>query len=92
MVNIEQVCAGWESEVATRRVFYEKVFLNNFVKLTGNHLCRNLFFNKVQVQTCNFIKKKQTPRYFPVNCVKFVTTTFLTEHLRNLKNTCPEKF
>ena len=37
MVNIEQVCAGWESVVATRRVFYEKVFLNNFVKLTGNH-------------------------------------------------------
>ena len=59
MVNIEPVCAGWESEVATRRVFYEKVFLNNFVKLTGNHLCRNLFFNKVQVQTCNFIKKNK---------------------------------
>ena len=36
----------------------------NFAKLTGKHLCQNLFFNKV------------------AGLAKFLTTPFLTEHLR----------
>ena len=45
-----------------------KGVLKNFTKFTGKHLCQSLFFNKVA---------GLRHRCFPVNFVKFLTTTFL---------------
>ena len=62
-------------------IFCKKGALRNFGKLTGKHLCQNLYFNKVPGLACNFIKI-ETHRYFPVNFAKFLRTPFLREHLR----------
>ena len=35
-------------------MFYQKVFSENFGKLTGKHLCQSLFLNKASAS--NFIK------------------------------------
>ena len=44
-------------------VFCKKRSLKNLAKLTGKHLCRSLFLNKV---SCNFIKKETlTEVFFP---------------------------
>ena len=51
----------------------------NFAKFTRNHLCQNLFFNKV---AGNFIEKGTLTQEFSLNFEKFLRTTFLTEHLR----------
>ena len=37
-------------------VFCKKGVLRSFTKFTGKHLCRSLYFNKVEGQACNFIK------------------------------------
>ena len=58
-----------------------KGVLRNFAKFTGKHLCQSFFFNKV-VGACNFIKKENLARCFPVNFAKFLGTPFVTEHLR----------
>ena len=55
-------------------MFCKKVVLRNFTKFTGKHLCQSLFLIKLQASGLN--------RCFPVNFVKFLITTFLTEHLR----------
>ena len=36
-----------ETEAVVRRCSVKKIFLRNFVKFTGKHLCQRLFFNKV---------------------------------------------
>ena len=58
-------------------VFCKRSVLWNFEKSTGKHLCRSLFYNKV---AC--LKNRLRHRYFLVNFAKFLTTLFLTEHLR----------
>ena len=50
----------------------KKVVLRNFIKFTGKHLCQSLFFDKVAGLRY---------RCFPVNFVKFLGTSFFTEHL-----------
>ena len=52
--------------------------LRNFTKFTGKHLCQSLFLNKVAGLTpATLLKKRLWHRYFPVNFVKFLRTTFL---------------
>ena len=60
----------------------KKAILKLFVILTGKHLCRGLFFNKVTGnQACNFIKKRLQHRYFLANIKKFIRRP-------TLKNIC----
>ena len=72
-------------------VFCKKGVLRNFTKFTGKHLCQSLFFNGLRPGT--LVKKRLCYRCFPVNFVKFLRTSFLTEHLwwLLLKKTCTEK-
>ena len=52
--------------------------LKKFTKFTGKHLCQRLFFNKVAgLRPVTLLKKRLWHRYFPVNFVKFLRTTFL---------------
>ena len=56
----------------------EKGVLRNFAKLTGKHLCQGLFFNKFAgPKLATLLKKRLWYRYFPVNFVKFLRTSFL---------------
>ena len=60
----------------------KKDVLVNFAKLTGNHLCQSLFFNKVAgLRPATLLKKRLWHSCFPVNFAKFLRTSFLTEHL-----------
>ena len=44
-----------EKEAVAQTCSVKKVFLRNFAKFTGKHLCQSLFFNKVAGGGCNFI-------------------------------------
>ena len=57
-------------------VFYNKD-VENFVKLTGKHLCPSLFFNK----TATLLKKRLWHSCFPMNFAKLLGTPFFREHL-----------
>ena len=55
------------------RCSIKKTILKNFVILTGKHLCRGIFLNKVAGhQACNFIKRRLQHRYFLANIGKFI--------------------
>ena len=41
-------------EAVVQRCSVKKGVLGNFTKFTGKHLCQSLFFNKVQVFSCEF--------------------------------------
>ena len=60
-----------EDRSSRPELFCKKGILRNSEKFTGNHLCQRHFFNKVAAL-----------RRFPVSFVKFLRTTFFTEHLR----------
>ena len=64
--------------------------LKNFAKLTGNHLCWSLFFNKVAgLRPAILSKERLQHRCFPVNFAKLLIIPFLTEHLRMIASeTC----
>ena len=65
--------------------FCKKGVLRNFTKVTGKHLCQNLFFNNVAgPRNATLLKKRLWHRCFPVNFAKFLRTRFLTEYLRRL--------
>ena len=42
----------------------KKVFIKNFSKFTGKHLCQNLFFKKVTDLSSNFVKIKTPTQMF----------------------------
>ena len=49
-------------------LFYKKGVYKDFAKFTGKHLCRSIFFNKIE---------KDTPTHlFSVNLAKFLKTPF----------------
>ena len=53
-----------------------KKFLRNFAKLTGKHLCQNLFFNKFAgPRLATLLKTRLWHRCFPVNFAKFLRTS-----------------
>ena len=63
-------------------VFCKKGVLRNFGKFTGKHQCQSLFFNKVAgLRPATLLEKRPWHRCFRVNIVKFLRTSFLTEHL-----------
>ena len=80
-------------------MFYRKGVFRNFAKFSGKHLCKNLFINKVAGLSLSmqlYWKKRFLHRCFPVNFVKFLRTSFLTEHLwwlfLVLQHRCSYKF
>ena len=63
-------------------VFCKKGVLRSFTKFTGKHLCQSPFFNIVAgVRPATPFKKRLWHRYFPVNFMKFLRTSFYIEHL-----------
>ena len=73
------------SEAATQSCSVKKSALENFAKLTGNHLCQILLFNKVVgIRSVTLLKKRLRHRVFPVNFVKFSRIFFFLEHLLRL--------
>ena len=65
-----------------QRCSMRKGVLRNFAKLTGKHLCQNLFFNKVAGLRPDFIKKETLAQVFSCNFVGISRNTFFTEHHR----------
>ena len=59
-----------------QEVFWEKVILRNFTKLTGKQLCQGLFFNKVAYKACNFIKKEALAQVFSCEFCETSRNTF----------------
>ena len=58
-------------------MFYYKVVLRNFAKLTEKHLCQSLFFNKVAgLRLATLLKNRLWHSCFPVNFAKFLRTPF----------------
>ena len=56
----------------------QKCVLKNFAKLTGKHLCRSIFFNKVEgLKPATLLKKSFRHRYFAMNFAKYLGTPFL---------------
>ena len=57
-----------------REVFCEKVVFNNFIKLTGEHLCWSLLFNKVAaLRSATFLKRRLQHRFFSCGFCKIFT-------------------
>ena len=55
------------------KVFYKKALLKNFVcNIHRKTPVLEPLFNKVDLQACNFIKKRFQHRSFPVNIAKFL--------------------
>ena len=71
---------AWEKQPP--ELFYKKSVVKNFAKFTGKHLCHRIFFNKVLGWCLQLIKKETLTWRFSVNFAKFLTTLFLTEHIR----------
>ena len=68
--------------ISCPKVFCKKGNIRNFAKFTRKHLCESLFFNKVAgLRPATLLKKRLWRMCFPVNFVKFLTTTFFIEHL-----------
>ena len=64
-------------------VFCKKGVLGSFAKFAGKQLCQSLFFNKVaDLGPATLLIKRLWYRCFPVKFAIFLSTTFLTEHLR----------
>ena len=61
-------------------VFCKKGALNNFIKLTGKHMCQSHFFNN-RPPACNFIKKGTLAQVLSCEFCKIFKKTFFKEHL-----------
>ena len=64
-------------------LFCKKGVLGNFIKFTGKHLYQSLLINKVaDFRPATLLKKRLWHSCFSMIFVKFLRTTFSTEHLR----------
>ena len=64
-----------------RRCPVREGVLINFAKFAGKHLCQGLFFNKVEAEACNFIKKETLARVFSCEFCEISKDNLFTEHL-----------
>ena len=61
-----------------QEVFCKRAVLENVAKLTGSHLCRSFFINKVAgLRHVILSKKRLRHKCFPVNFDTFLRTAFL---------------
>ena len=51
-----------------------------YTKSTGKHLCQGLFLIKLQVSTCNFIKKQTLTQAFSCEFCEIFKNIFFVEH------------
>ena len=66
------------TETAVCRCSIKLMFLKNFAKFTGKHLCHSLFFNKVAgLRPETLLKERFQHKYFPVSSAKFLAASFL---------------
>ena len=63
-------------EAVAQRCSLKKGVLRNFAKFTGKHLCQSVFFNKVAVAACNFIKKETQAPVFSCEFCEISKNTF----------------
>ena len=64
-------------------MFYTKDVLRNFAQFTGKYLCQSLFFKQIcSLRVATLLKEILWHRCFPLNCAKFLRTTFFIEHVR----------
>ena len=73
----------WEKHSAGRcsrpEVFCKKGVYKSFARLTGKHLCQNLFLNKIAgLGPATLLKKRLWHNCFLVSFAKFLTTPFGT--------------
>ena len=65
------------SDAVIRVCSSKQVFLGNFAKFTGKHLCQSLFLNKVAgLKLATILKKRLWNSCFPVNFGRIFKTTF----------------
>ena len=70
------------SEAAVQKSSVRKVFLEISQNSQENTCARISFLNKAAgLRPATLLKRRLLHRCFPVNCVKFLRTFFLTEHL-----------
>ena len=60
-------------------VFCKKSTLKHFENITGKHLRQSLFFEKVHLKDCNFIKKRLQHRCFFFKICEIYFTEYLGE-------------
>ena len=66
------------SEAAARGILYKKMFLKMLI-VTGNHLFRSLYFNKVaglKLEGCDFITEEISIQVFPCDFCEVFKTPF----------------
>ena len=63
-------------------MFFKVGAFKSFANFTGKHLCWSLFLKNLQAKGLQLHKKGLQQRCFPVKFAKFLTTPFLSEHLR----------
>ena len=59
----------------------KRVFLKISLNSQGNMQAKVSFLIKLQVETCNFIKKETLAQVFPCEFFKIFKNNFFTEHL-----------
>ena len=85
--SVMYVCNDvWEKHSAGRssrpEVFCKKGVYKSFARLTGKHLCQNLFLNKIAgLGPATLLKKRLWHNCFLVSFAKFLITPFGTEDL-----------
>ena len=70
-MKLARIFINYSTEAATGDV------LKNLGKLTGKHVCQNLFFDKVTgLRVATLFKKRLRSRCFPVNFANFYVYIF----------------
>ena len=83
--NFSQLKFFRNAEAVAQRCTVEKMFLEISQNSQENTCTKVSFFTKVVgLRPATLSKRRPRHRYSPVNFVKFLRTTFITEHLRFL--------
>ena len=73
----ELIMNAFYRNTESQKCFTKKVFLEITRNSQRKHLYQSLFFNKVAgLRPATLLKKRLWHKYFPVNFLKFLRTTF----------------
>ena len=81
-------CHGPE---VTGNVLLKNMFLKNFTKFTGKHMCQSIFFNKLPAKG-NFIKRETPTRVFQNTSGPLLLIIASVMHFLNKKVKCNCRF
>ena len=73
----EHICRSSRTQM-----FFKTSVLKRFANFTGKHLRWSLFLKNLQAEGLQLHKKRLQHRCFLLKFAKFLTTPFLTEHVR----------